>query len=646
MATQHSATIRITNDTDSDANIELWHKHGLNGTVEKATWHAQAGETVGDLEVHFGVADGTGDWWYVEIEILNGEHAGTYHNTGHTPPTNSPYHECKMRRIDADKTHTFTVSTETFRMNLSSPSCSDTMHYAGNLPIRNIFVLMLENHSFDHLLGFSGLPGVNGLSGNESNCYTDPKTGKTYTCQVSKGAKDPMPSDPGHEFLDTLEQLCGPGTANPFPKGPYPPIDNTGFVANYATSNTESSKQEPSPPPLDDICDLMHCANSAEEVPALYQLARDFAVCDHWFASMPGPTWPNRFFAMGASSGGLDDSPSSKQIRKWELKMKTPGFCYPRGSIFDLMRHRDHRYRLYIDRSGPHLLGTFPVAGALKHLSLLNFHSFSRLATDLQDPYPYPFTFIEPNYGDIYANTYKGGSSQHPTDTLAAGDNLIAQTYNAIRNSPVWKNSLLIIAYDEHGGFYDHVSPPGNAPPPNDGSGDTWNTCGFNFEQYGVRVPAVVVSPLIKKGTVDNTLYDHAAIPKVVEELLGLPALTDRDAAAASLLDLLSLEQPRDDCPERLPATEIVDRPDISFLADGPSEDDDEPLPETGNCIGFLHIALKTNLELTQVDGDQHRAMVEEVLNLKTKGEARAYMRQVANKVSGYRAAMRMLAER
>jgi len=126
-------------------------------------------------------------------------------------------------------------------------------------------------------------------------------------------------------------------------------------------------------------------------------------------------------------------------------------------------------------------------------------HEFQRVRSDVaKRDYPWLYTWIEPNYGDVASRTYKGGNSQHPLDGVTHGEALIKATYEAIRNSPHWNNSLLIVTWDEHGGFYDHVAPPRNAEPPGDTQpGSKYNQYGFTFGQYGVRVPAIVVSPLI-----------------------------------------------------------------------------------------------------------------------------------------------------
>src|SRR5580704_9173346 len=165
-------------------------------------------------------------------------------------------------------------------------------------PIKHVFVLMLENRSFDHMLGFSGITGANaedgsatqidGLTGNESNAFQ----GTTY--KVSKSADVVMPADPGHEFNDVVEQLCGAGVIYPN-GGPYPPINNSGFVANYSGHGGQTAKGG--------LAEEMKCFDTQVQLPVLYDLAKEFAVCDHWHSSLPGPTWPNRFFAAAGSSG-------------------------------------------------------------------------------------------------------------------------------------------------------------------------------------------------------------------------------------------------------------------------------------------------------------------------------------------------------
>ncbi|WP_233850189.1 alkaline phosphatase family protein [Paraburkholderia sp. HD33-4] len=399
--------------------------------------------------------------------------------------------------------------------------------------IQHVFVLMLENRSFDHLFALSGIPGITAAtaSGN-ANIYD----GTTYA--FGDGAPGQMPTDPGHEFADVLEQLCGAGVK--FQNGqPYPPVNNSGFVSNYATARTEGA-----PPQSGEVDDIMRGVDARTQSPALYQLATQFVLCDAWHSSLPGPTWPNRYFLHGASSAGLDHSPTSAEMGKWEA---LDGFVFPKGSIFDELG-KDN-YRLYQDHLGDPL-GRIPQVASIKGISLCDVDDLSHFETDLAASYTARYTFIEPSYGDVVNDTYERGSSQHPMDGLTAGDQLVARVYNAIRNSPLWDNSLLVILYDEHGGFYDSVA-PGPATPPNDGAGGTLNASGFGFNVYGVRVPAIVVSPWVAQGKVDDTTYDHSSVLATLERLFGLAPLTDRDRNANDLLSLIT-QTCRPDCPERI----------------------------------------------------------------------------------------------
>src|SRR5579872_127751 len=192
---------------------------------------------------------------------------------------------------------------------------------AARLGIEHIFVLMLENRSFDHMLGFSGITGadavtgaktaIDGLAGTESNVFN----GRTYA--VARGADYRQPTDPGHEFPDVLRQLCGPAAVYK-PGGSYPAIDNSGFVASYVASGGKNPG------------DVMRCY-SPDQLPVLNALAREFVVCDNWHAPLPGPTWPNRMFVHAASSGGLDHSPSTVEIAEWE---GINGIEFRNGTIF------------------------------------------------------------------------------------------------------------------------------------------------------------------------------------------------------------------------------------------------------------------------------------------------------------------------
>ena len=493
--------------------------------------------------------------------------------------------------------------------------------------IQHIFVLMLENRSFDHMLGFSGITGIDaqthqptkieGLNGQESNTY------KGVNYPVTQPADYTMPFDPGHEFSDTVTQLCGAGAKYPS-GGPYPAINNSGFVDDYATTKSSGEGGATS-----NFGEIMKCYGPIQ-LPVMNALAKEFAVCDHWFSGIPGPTWPNRFFAMAASSGGLDHSPTTSEILLWET---LDGYTFKNGSIFDSLNAADPAfgYRIYRGDEGS-ALGSVPIASALKGISIGDTEKYSNFVQDVNGSYPWKFTFIEPNYGDITNNSYVGGTSQHPMDDVRNGEKLIKSTYEAIRNSPLWDNSMLIVTYDEHGGFYDHVAPPKTVAPGDGSLTSKYNQNGFNFEQLGVRVPAIIVSPYIAKNTIDHRVYEHSSIPSTVKSVFGLPNfLTNRDAQAKDLTTLLTLSTPRTDTPSTLPdpSTDFQPTP-LRMAIENPNDD----MPTTGNLPNFLHIALKNDLSLS-LPAEQEE-IKKTFAGLRTKQDAQDYINKVFKKVDRY----------
>ncbi len=635
MATQHSAQVFITNDTGGTASIILFHNNSTNGT-QRGSWTATPGQTVGPLTVYFETGIDVWDvldYWSVLMHVQDGPAPGFYVSSGSAV---DPYwKECQLQSGDAGKTIKIMLGTSVVNFLLSSGECSDGMtKVAPYAPITNVFVVMLENHSFDNMFAMSGIKGITAATVNDSNSYS----GETYYVQSS--APLSMPTDPGHEFPDVVEQLAGLGATYP-PGGPYPPINNSGFAANYATSTSEGTGL----PPAQDIVDVMACFATPTQLQTMYHLANEFTVCEHWYSSLPGPTWPNRFFAHGASSSGLDASPSNTQIGEWELPEN--GFRYPHGSIYQALDNAGIPYRFYNDTTGfPSQLslysddpqngspiGAVPQVSALSGVTILDINSLSDFASDLQGPYPYPYTFIEPHYGDVVSGSYAGGSSQHPMDDVYGGENLLAHVYAAIRNSPYWNTSLLIITYDEHGGLYDSVAPVA-ATAPGDNPTYGYNKYGFNFEQYGVRVPAVVVSPLILAGTVSQYVYDHSSIPKTLEDLFGLDPLTQRDAAANSIASLISLSEPRTDCPTSLnsPAP-LLKAAKPRMKAEERASSDAQPVPESGNLVGALWNLRKAEIELSAQTPPEITAIKARFETVQTRGHARAYAASVMEKV-------------
>jgi len=495
-------------------------------------------------------------------------------------------------------------------------------------PIQHVFVLMLENRSFDHMLGFSGITGsdavtaeptqINGLTGVETNQYD----GTSYP--AISPADYAVPVDPPHEFPDVFLQLCGAGSTYQ-PGGAYAPVVNTGFVASYAAAGGAASA---------DPGRIMQCF-APDQLPVLNALAREFALCDNWHASMPGPTWPNRFFVHAASSSGLDHSPTTAEIVLWEA---LSGFSFAGGSIYDLMNRNKVRWRLYAGDG-------FPMVAALKGIQLTLVHPYHEFAQDVAaSDYGVSYTFIEPSYNVL--SDYKCSTSQHPLDDVTRGEALIRATYRAIRNSPLWEKSLFILTWDEHGGFFDHAIPPPAIAPGDSHPGSDHNQYGFTFEQYGARVPAVVVSPWIPRNVVDHRIYDHTSVLATVEQMFGMPALTKRDAGANTLTPLLRLTDARTDAPLDLPApadSQLSGCPPVNFES-APTEGTlpgpaaatrpEDPVNE-GNVAGVLHAVLRGDLALSPPD--LRSKILAQFSAVRTRAEAVEYANCVLGKISAAR---------
>jgi phospholipase C len=175
------------------------------------------------------------------------------------------------------------------------------------------------------------------------------------------------------------------------------------------------------------------------------------------------------------------------------------------------------------------------------------FQLFADFLTDARNAQLPGYSFIEPRYFDFFGMK---ANDQHPPHDVSLGELLIAEVYEALRNSPLWEQSLLIILSDEHGGLYDHQPPPSTINP--DGKNATDPV--FQFDRLGPRIPAVLVSPYIPKGTIDHQDYDHTSVLATVKKAFNLPDfLTQRDANAHTFEHNLSLEAPRSNTPATLP---------------------------------------------------------------------------------------------
>jgi phospholipase C len=399
---------------------------------------------------------------------------------------------------------------------------------AGLDNLKHIVVLMMENRSFDHMLGglMKKYPKINGLTGNESN----PDMNGTMV-QVKPDAKfqSQLDHDPDHHFPGVDLQIFG-GT----PPGPGRVANMQGFIKSYATQGTDINAS--------------HAIMSyfpPERLPVLTKLATEFAVFNGWFSPIPGPTICNRAFAhYGTSFGNVD--------------MNLFYIQDPILSIYERMAKANHSAKIYYyDQQS----STMEIVNLLKNQPQI-FGSYSQFIGDCNGNTLPEYSFIEPCYND---HPGPGGgeilaSDQHPDHNVQEGERFIANTYNAIRtNQKIWETTAMLIVYDEHGGIYDHVVPPAcesdgySAPADKTGTGAP-----FNFDRLGVRVPAILVSPYIPRGTVvpgtedpNGLIFEHACIPGTVTNffLKNYDQRTSREKNSKNFLTpLTDTLRPDDDC--------------------------------------------------------------------------------------------------
>jgi len=441
--------------------------------------------------------------------------------------------------------------------------------------IKHLFVLVMENRSFDHLLGFQEITGRDTQTGaaTKAEDLTGPGgaiiagafndfDNLRYAVTPTAGDVIFGKHDVQHQFPDVLTQLCGQTEGQAFGPngnlqgGSYPKVAKpaeTGFAADYSANSDKTNPGEP----------MRGFAKGA--LPVLTALAKEFVLCDHWYSSIPGPTEPNRMFVHAATSGVWDDSPSNSDYEEIfggkSAGDTDDGISFENGNIFDALRRAKVPFRIYTGDG-------FPQVGLLSGISLYHdIDDFANFATDLNEPtYDAAYTFIEPRYDTISQNLGLSfvNNSQHPANSVALGEALIKSVYEAIRNSPRWNQSMLIITYDEHGGFFDHVTPPPaqRIPTRSSPGGIEGQAHGFMFDQHGFRVPAIVISPWCPQNMIEHRPLEHASIPATIEQLFGLQPLTSRDRGALGLHTLATLSAPRNvttPIPDALAAAEPKD---------------------------------------------------------------------------------------
>ena len=502
--------------------------------------------------------------------------------------------------------------------------------------IEHIVVLMMENRSFDNMLGWLYDPNntppydqvprgqsFEGVSGKDLSNPVPPYAIGTNrgSVPVSRSTKTTNPNpDPGEEYYHVNTQLYGTvlppdNRFKPFNRKPYnlPPASPAaapmnGFVADYI-GNFAALRNRP--PTYDEYKVIMECF-SPQDMPVISALAHHYAVCDHWHASVPSQTFPNRSFVHSATSNGFV---VNAPYVNW-LFTRAP-------TIFNRIQDAGRpglTWKVYSDELNLISI-TWLLQPALHQYRRSNFYNMDEFFRDAREGSLPSYSFVEPR---LVVNH----NDQHPpmddflfTNSELAGEQLMYDVYQAIRNGKNWEHTLLIITYDEHGGCYDHVPPPPAVPPEANHPAGQYD---FKFDRLGVRLPTLLVSPYIEPGTIVHTLFDHTSIIKTVTNRWNLPSLTERDKAASDLGQVLSLDQPRVDFPEILPRPfQPVPRPE------------DEPLNDFQKGILALVAGVEAmnriddTRSITEKVADLARLVESEgqVARLKTIGQAWKFMR-------------------
>lgn len=366
--------------------------------------------------------------------------------------------------------------------------------------IKTIIIVMLENRSFDHMLGYLSFPPYNwhNLEGLRNDPAWLDKVANTYNRQkfppfLLTNPYDLIDADPPHE-RDHIALQMGRPVNGTFPMD--------GFVANYANAEGAKSLTKKNPPPVMGYF-------TGEQAPVTDFFAQNFAICDHWFSSLPAGTQPNRLMAMsGFSKIALNQFPLPDQ-----------------DLVYDWLTSNGIRWRVY--HNGMPFFVMMP-KWVPDIISEDHFRPFGQFLNDVENEPPEEFPqviFIEPTYTD--APHIGPSNDDHAPSAIKGGQAFLLEVYRCITSyRDLWNSTVMIVTYDEHGGFFDHASPPfiRTEPPAGAHYSDA-------FETLGVRVPAFVISPFVKPKTVFKPILDHTSILKFIGQKFG------RDGSYSDLVD-------------------------------------------------------------------------------------------------------------
>ncbi|KAJ3102990.1 hypothetical protein HDU97_010428 [Phlyctochytrium planicorne] len=415
--------------------------------------------------------------------------------------------------------------------------------------IKNVVLLVLENRSFDNMLGYWARtrPNVDGVLDNSCNILAS--TGAKI-CSTDQQIY--INKNPSHDTVPVTEEIYGKG-ANTLNAASTGVATMSGFI-DIAEKEWNTSD----PTILRQVMD----GYNPRDIPITATLASEYAVFDRWFSSMPGPTYPNRLFLYSATSNGRIDNDKLTTLKG-----------YPQKSIFGALDQAKITWKNYF--------GLVPTSIMLKDTRnipdiLTKLKPMSSFYEDARKGRLPSFSFIDPILFEIPG--FKANDN-HPPHNVAYGELLVKNVYEAVRQSPQWNSTLLLITYDENGGFWDHVPPPSkDIPIPDDASAANPT---FKFDRLGARVPTIAISPWVQRGRVvtkpngptPNSEFEHSSVSATLKKLFNLPSfLSKRDAWAGSFEFLFDeVKEARTDCVWELPEAPGVAAEEKS----GEGEDDD-----------------------------------------------------------------------
>jgi phospholipase C len=459
----------------------------------------------------------------------------------------------------------------------------------------HVVVIMFENRSFDHLLGRLYQPGeVASFEGVIGKVLTNPipdwaehgADRKLVPYGIATNMNTPHP-DPGEEYPHINTDLFG--VLNPENRfmplakmvapynAPAPGVEPTmdGFVTDYISMFMSEKGRQPT---YDEYAQIM-AGYAPEQMPVMSALARGFGTFDHWFCEVPSQTFTNRSFFHAATASGFVVNGSPPASFPMHNTAET---------LFERLESKGLTWKVYCDKPSPASFTAIIHASRLRNRFATNFFTVDDFLDDAKNGTLPTYAFIEPNmwhgHNDMHppVSALLHGLPFDPPSSLIGGEALLAQVYNAIRysSSPTgsnYLNTLMLVAFDEAGGTYDHVPPP-PAPPPDPAA--PVGQMGFTFDRSGVRVPAIAISAWIPERTVVTEEYRHTALIRTMRERWSLGApFTARDAAAPDIAPILSLTTPRP--PEQWP--DVVPRPVAPF--DTALLPPDQPLSVLGKSL-------------------------------------------------------------